>query len=264
ILVAVVLGLLLRNVIGLPKPFESGLAFCVRRLLRIGVVLLGLRLSLGMLGEIGVRALPIVACSITLTLVIVTALSRWFGVTSRLGSLIGVGTAVCGVSAIMVTAPSINARKDEIGYAVGVITIFGMLGLLAYPVLAYALFAGDPVLAGYFLGAAIHDTSQVAGAGLMYQVRYGTEETLAIATTAKLVRNLMMGGLVPLVAVMHHRRSRVGTSRVRGPVLAQVVPLFIVGFVLMAALRTLGDMGEKPLGFLESSAWVEFLKQANG
>src|SRR5690606_9793268 len=98
----------------------------------------------------------------------------------------------------------------------------------------------------------------------MYQVRYGTEETLAIATTAKLVRNLMMGGLVPLVAVMHHRRSRVGTSRVRGPVLAQVVPLFIVGFVLMAALRTLGDMGEKPLGFLESSAWVEFLKQANG
>ena len=262
ILVAVGLGLLLRNGVGLPKAFESGLAFCVKRLLRVGVALLGLRLSLGMLGQIGLQALPIVVCTITLTLAIVTILSRWLGVAPRLGSLIGVGTAICGVSAIVATAPSIDARKDEIGYAVGVITIFGMAGLFVYPLLAHALFAGDPVLAGYFLGAAIHDTSQVAGAGLMYQVRYGADETLTIATTAKLVRNLMMGGLVPLIAVMHHRQATAAAHPTRRPTLAQTVPVFILGFVLMAALRSWGDMGAKPFGLLESATWQGVLEQA--
>lgn len=264
ILAAVVLGLLLRNLVGLPQAFESGLSFCVKKLLRIGVALLGLRLSLGMLGQIGAQALPIVVCTITITLVIVTALTRWLGVSPRLGSLIGVGTAICGVSAIVATAPSIHAKKDEIGYAVGVITVFGLMGLLVYPFLAHGIFAGDPVLAGYFLGAAIHDTSQVAGAGLMYQVRFGSGETLAVATTTKLVRNLMMGGLIPLVAVIHHRKTAAASHPTRRPSLAQMVPLFIVGFVLMAAVRSLGDLGAKPFGVFEPSLWSGFLHRAGG
>lgn len=263
ILVGVVLGLLLRNLIGLPQAFEKGLTFCVKRLLRIGVALLGLRLSLGMAGQIGLQALPIVLCSITLTLVVVAGMSRWFGVSNRLGSLIGVGTAICGVTAIMATAPAIHAKKDEIGYAVGVITLFGMVALFAYPMLAHGVFAGDATMAGYFLGTAIHDTSQVAGAGLMYQVRYGSEETLAVATTTKLVRNLMMGALIPFIAVMHQRQSAqaANKSATRLP-LTQWVPLFIVGFVLMAAVRTIGDLGERPFGLMDGARWSGLLDQA--
>lgn len=262
ILVGVVLGLLLRNLIGLPQAFEKGLTFCVKRLLRVGVGLLGLRLSLGMAGEIGLQALPIVLCSITLTLVVVAGMSRWFGVSNRLGSLIGAGTAICGVTAIMATAPAINAKKDEIGYAVGVITLFGMIALFAYPMLAHAVFGGDAAMAGYFLGTAIHDTSQVAGAGLMYQIRYDSEETLAVATTTKLVRNLMMGVLIPFIAVMHQRQSaQANKSAARLP-LAQLVPLFIVGFVLMTAVRTIGDLGERPFGLMDGASWSGLLSQA--
>lgn len=260
ILITVLLGLLMRNIIGLPKTFESGLTFCVKRLLRIGVALLGLRLSLGMAGEIGVHALPIVACTIVVAFLLVSWLGRWLGVSPRLTHLIGVGTAICGVSAIVATAPSIDAKKDEIGYAVGVITLFGLVALLAYPSMAHGIFAGDARLAGYFLGTSIHDTSQVAGAGLLYQTRYDSHETLAVATTVKLVRNLMMGLLIPIVAWLHHRRSTSGRGAVRRP-LSQWIPLFIVGFVCMALVRSVGDMGNRPFGLLEPDTWKMVLTQ---
>ena len=261
ILVTVLLGLLVRNVVGLPKTFESGLTFCVKRLLRIGVALLGLRLSLAMAGQIGLQALPIVVCSIAITFLLAAGMSRWLGVPMRLAHLIGVGTAICGVSAIVATAPSIHAKKDEIGYAVGVITLFGLVGLLAYPMLAHEIFSGNPLLAGYFLGTSIHDTSQVAGAGLLYQTRYDAHETLAVATTVKLVRNLMMGVLIPLVAWLHRRQSSAEEAAVRRP-LSQWVPFFILCFVLMALIRSVGDLGGRPFGLLEIETWREILARA--
>lgn len=254
ILVTVLLGLVMRNGVGLPKVFESGLTFCIKRLLRIGVALLGLRLSLGMAGEIGMQALPIVLCCIIITFLLATWMSRWLGVPTRLAHLIGVGTAICGVSAIVATAPSIHAKKDEIGYAVGVITVFGLVGLLLYPALAHEIFSGDPLLAGYFLGTSIHDTSQVAGAGLLYQTRYDSSQTLAVATTVKLVRNLMMGALIPIVAWLHRQRSTSEKGSVRRP-LSQWIPLFIVAFVMMALVRSVGDAGARPFGLMEAETW---------
>lgn len=261
ILVTVLLGLLMRNVVGLPKTFESGLTFCVKRLLRIGVALLGLRLSLSMAGQIGIQALPIVVCSIAITFLLASRMSRWLGVSPRLAHLIGVGTAICGVSTIVATAPSIHAKKDEIGYAVGVITLFGLVGLLVYPSLAHEIFAGSPLLAGYFLGTSIHDTSQVAGAGLLYQARYGSHETLAVATTVKLVRNLMMGALIPIVAWLHRQHSTTEKGAVRRP-LSQWIPFFIMGFVLMALVRSMGDLGEHPFGLMDVETWRAILARA--
>src|SRR5262249_47541323 len=149
------------------------------------------------------------------------------------GTLIAVGTSICGVSAIVATGPVIDAEEDEISYSVACITLFGMLALFLYPFLAHLIFAGDARLAGLFLGTSIHDTAQVAGAGLIYQQQFHAPEALNAATVIKLVRNLCMAGVIPLMAVLYRRST--GTSAGRQP-WHQVVPLFVLGFVALATL----------------------------
>src|SRR2546423_10412369 len=106
----------------------------------------------------GLIGLPIIVVCITTALVVVTFVNRALGLPRRLGTLIAVGTSICGVSAIVATAPIIGAEDDETAYAVACITIFGLLALITYPFVAHQLFA-TPVQAGTFLGTAIHDTS---------------------------------------------------------------------------------------------------------
>src|SRR4051794_38839176 len=201
IMVALLLGLAIRNSIGLPAVYEGGLKFCLRHVLRLGIMLLGLRLSLTAVGQIGLIGLPIIIGSIASALLLVTWINRALGLPRRLGILIAVGTSICGVSAIVATGPVVDAEEDEVSYAVACVTLFGLLALFAYPFLSHWVFRGDARLAGLFLGSAIHDTAQVAGAGLMYQQQFRAPEALNTATVIKLVRNLCMAGVIPLMAV---------------------------------------------------------------
>lgn len=257
ILIAIAFGLLIRNTIGLPSVYEPGLALALKRILRIGVALLGIRLSLTAAGAIGLVAVPIVVACIASALVVVTWVNRALGLPGRLGTLIACGTAICGNTAIVATAPIIGARDDEVSYAVGCVTVFGLMALIGYPYLAQWLFAGDAQLSGLFLGTAIHDTAQVAGAGLVYLQQFGTDEALNTATVTKLVRNLFMLVVIPLVAVLHHRSEAVaGGARLP---LRQAVPLFVLGFVAMTAVRTLGDVVAADSTWLSADAWEGFI-----
>lgn len=253
ILVAILLGLLVRNGIGLPGVYDAGLRLSLKRILRIGVALLGIRLSLYTAGAIGLAALPVVVACIAAALLLVTWLSRWVGLPGRLGVLIAVGTSICGNTAIVATGPVIGADEDEMSYAVGCITVFGLVALVFYPSLANFLFVGDAQLAGLFLGTAIHDTAQVAGAGLMYLQQYDTASALDTATVTKLVRNLFMLAVIPLMAVLYNRGE--GRERAAATRFSQLVPLFVFGFIGMTALRTIGDLGEQPFGFLSRASW---------
>jgi uncharacterized integral membrane protein (TIGR00698 family) len=258
ITVAVVLGLVIRNTVGLPAVYERGLRLCGREVLRLGIVLLGLRLSLGLVWQIGLVGLPVIVGCIAVALVVVTWLTRVLGLPRRLGSLIAVGTSICGVSAIAATAPVIDAEEDEVRYSVACITLFGLLALFTYPFVAHGLFA-DPRLAGLFLGVSIHDTAQVAGAGLMYREMFDAPAALDAATVTKLARNLCMIVVIPLIGALYHGRG----GRAGGWRLSQMVPLFVLGFVLAAAIRTVGDLGERPFGVFDRAAWGQFLKGAD-
>jgi uncharacterized integral membrane protein (TIGR00698 family) len=269
ILIAVFLGLLIRNTVGVPPAFEAGLKFCLRTVLRVGIVLLGTQLSLSHVGGLAVVALPVIAACIVTALVVVIWLGRVLRLPARLAALIAVGTSICGVSAIVATAPAIEAEDDEVSYAVGCITVFGMLALLTYPFVGHCLFPAEPQLAGLFLGTAIHDTSQVAGAGLMYQQQYASPETLKAAVVTKLVRNVWMAAVIPLVAVMYHRRVSAGqvwsgTSRRqrRRQQWHQVFPLFVLGFLAMVAIGTLADWAQQRYGFPGADAWSRVLAGA--
>ena len=183
------------------------------------------------------------------------------GLTDRLGTLIGVGTSICGATAIVAMTPTIGAHDDETAYAVACITLFGVAAMLAYPFAAHWLFEGDAFKSGMFLGTAVHETAQVAGAGLVYQEYFNDPKALDVATVTKLVRNLSMLLVIPVMAVLYHRRSSEGGV---APKWYTMIPLFIVGFAAMSLLRTVGDLGDRAFGVLEPEQWksiVGFVKQ---
>jgi len=261
IMMAILVGILVRNVMHVPAIFEAGIRFSLVRILRLGIVLLGIRLSLGQAGEIGLKSLPVIIGCVTAALLIVTYFSKKLGLTARLGTLIAAGTGICGATAIVALSPTINAKDDETAYAIACITLFGVVAMLVYPFAAHWMFAGDPFRIGIFLGTAVHETAQVAGAGLVYQEYFGSTEVLDTATVTKLVRNLGMLIVIPLLSIIYHRKSDEGEAR---PSLWSMVPLFVIGFALMSLLRTVGDLGEPAFGFLQIETWkavVTYTKQ---
>jgi uncharacterized integral membrane protein (TIGR00698 family) len=252
IMMAILLGILVRNTVALPESFNPGIRFGLVRVLRLGIVLLGIRLSLGEVGAIGLQSLPIIVGAVTAALLIVTFLSRKFGLTARLGTLIAVGTSICGATAIVATAPAIGAKDDEVAYSVACVTLFGIIAMLTYPFAAHWMFDADPFSAGLFLGTSVHETAQVAGAGLVYQQYYNDPQALDVATVSKLVRNLGMLIIIPLMSIIYHRKSAEAAD---APKWWTMVPLFILGFGLMSLLRTIGDMGDLAFGFFEPEEW---------
>lgn len=258
IMVAILVGLAVGNSVRLPAAFKEGISFAVKRVLRLGIVLLGLRLSIAEVGTIGLKALPIVLVTIPAAILIVGYLGRRIHLPDRLGSLIAIGTSICGNTAIVAVSPTIGAKEEETSYAVACITVFGLFAMLAYPFVAHWIFGGDPFAAGLFLGSAVHDTSQVAGAGMVYQQYYQAPQALDVATVTKLERNLSMLVVIPLMAILYHRKSAEGTEP---PPWWTMVPLFVVGFAAMSLLRTVGDLGgARPLGVLDAEQWHTLIK----
>ncbi len=270
VMTAILFGILISNVLPVPKFFTPGFNFAVKKLLRLGIILLGIRLSIAEVLRLGVIGIPIVLLCISGAIIITILLSRWIHMPQKLGTLIGVGTSICGVSAIVATGPAIAAKEEEVAYAVSVITVFGIFATLVYPYLASLLFSGDAVKAGLFLGTSVHDTSQVTGAGLVFSEVFKKPEALNTAIVTKLVRNIFMIFVIPFMTVFYSRQAdaadtaRVGKDegmRVKKPVLKKLFPLFIAGFLLFAVFRSIGDITEvssgKAFGLIPSRAWNE-------
>jgi uncharacterized integral membrane protein (TIGR00698 family) len=255
ILIAILLGIGVRNCTRIPVSCESGVGFALGNILKVGVALLGIRLSLDAVAEIGLLAAPIVGASIVTALVVVQGLARWVGLAPRLGTLIAVGTSICGVTAIAAVAPCIRARDGEVSYAIACIALFGLMSMLAYPFIADRLFAGSEIHIGLFLGTAIHDTAQVIGAGLLFEQLHPQSQALEIATVTKLLRNLCMLLVIPCMTVAYARHARSAGAAAEGPArsLLGAVPLFIIGFVAMSLVRTCGDL------WFDVPAWPMFV-----
>ena len=260
IMMAIILGMIIANSITLPEQVQGGLKFCTSAILRVGIMLLGIRLSLLGAGQFTLIALPFVIVAIAAGLLTVGLLGRYLGLSKQLSGLIAIGTSICGCTAIVATAPLIRANESEVSYSIACITVFGLAAMFVYPLLAHYAFAGSPELAGLFIGTSIHETAQVAGAGMMYEAQYNAPVALDIATVTKLVRNLCMIAVIPLVGILYG--SDRGSSEEPDVKWLSLIPWFIVGFALMSALRTLGDLGERPFGLLEPAQWQEIVQFA--
>lgn len=258
ITLAILLGLLWSNLATPPAAIQAGARFALTTLLRLGIVLLGLRLSLAQVGDIGLRSLPVIVAAIATALLLARLISRWLDLPPRLGALIAVGTSICGATAIVATAPTIGARESETSYAVACIALFGLAAMLLYPFAAYWLFDGQAWRSGLFLGTAVHDTAQVLGAGMAYREYFGAPQALDVATVTKMVRNLAMIAVIPIMAIAF-RPAEASQVAARAPRWYQLVPLFVVGFAAMSLLRSVGDVGPQPLGIVSTELWQSLI-----
>ena len=250
--VAIVLGVLIRNLWGLAEACKPGVSFAVKRLLRVGIALLGAQLSLGQVLRTGATAVLVVAICIVLAILVVRFLSTRMGLSDRLGTLLGVGTSICGVSAIVATAPAIEAKQEETSMAVATITVFGLLAVVVYPLLGRALGLSDVVF-GTWAGTAVNDTSQVIAAGLIYSQTAGE-----VATVVKLTRNLFMAPVIVVLSSWYLRKGQgSGVRSPKGISLKNVVPGFVLGFVAMAVLNSLGIFPPMALDLIRTaSSWL--------
>lgn len=262
VLVAIVLGLLLRNTLPLPASLAPGLKFATTTILRAGIVLVGIRLSLFDVLKLGIAGLPVVLAAIATGMVFVTWFNRKLGLPPRLGTLIAAGTSICGVTAIVSTAPAIKADEREVAYAVANVVAFGLIGMLVYPYLAHSLLSTSETI-GLFLGTAIHDTSQVVGAALTYQQVYADDVVLRVATVTKLTRNIFLAVVIPLLTWMHMRsNAAIGAGGIGA--VTTLVPGFVVGFLAMAILRSIGDAtlasSGAAFGLFTAESWASLTK----
>jgi len=241
VMCAVLLGMLWRNSVGVPLWATRGLDWTMHRLLRVGIALVGLRLTLAGATAIAATAVPVAISCLAVALGAGIGIARALAVPRRLGVLLAIGTAVCGCTAVVAVSPVIRARHAETAFAVTCVVLFGCLAMLCYPWVAGHFFAASPLHAGIFLGTAIHDTSQVIGAALIYSQQAAAPAALAAASVAKLLRNLSIAALVPAAAwwVQRHEARAEGPSP--GRTRPRLVPFFVLGFIGFILVRTAGD-----------------------
>ena len=231
--IAILLGLLVGRLPAVrTAALGPGLKLAAEKLLRLGIVLLGAKLSVQQIAGIGVPAAVIIAVTMAAALTIVLGLSRLAAVDSKLAVLLAVGAAVCGNSAVVATAPVISARSRDVAYAVATVTLFGTLAVFAYPLIGHGARLGDAVF-GLWAGIAINDTSQVVAASSSY-----SSGAFEVATVVKLIRNALMAPLLLGIAWIWHRRTGLSGDTRAG--LRRAVPLFVLGFLALSGLRSAG------------------------
>ncbi|MDN5770448.1 MAG: putative sulfate exporter family transporter, partial [Microlunatus sp.] len=235
----VLLGVVLANLGWVPTQVRPGLAVSTRRLLRAGVVFLGLQLSLVELAGLGVPLLVVVVVTVVFGFLATRWIGVRLGVSRNLSLLTASGFSICGASAIAAMEGASDADEDEVATAIALVTIFGTIAMFGWPLLQPLLGLGDEAY-GAWSGASVHEVAQVVAAASP-----AGAAALATAVVVKLARVIMLAPLVAVVAYLARRRSHAerDPSGRRPP----LVPLFVLGFLAMVVLRTTGVVPQNVL-----------------
>lgn len=224
LVVAMVLGIAIRNVIGTPAHATPGIAFSLRRLLRLAIMLLGFQLTLSQLQAVGLAGLAVIATTLVSTFVFTTWAGHWLGVAPRLTQLIAAGTSVCGASAVIATNTVTRGSDEDVAYAIACVTVFGSIMMLSLPLLG-DLLALDATHYGIWVGATVHEVAQVAGAAFQHGAESGQ-----MGTVAKLSRVILLAPLVLSLGAMAGGR---GDAQAKPP-----MPWFVLGFVAVVLINS--------------------------
>ena len=236
---AIVIGVVAAVIRRPGARFRPGIDYSGRILLQLAVVLLGAQLSLAAIVRVGAESLPVMLATLTVCLVGTASIGRALRVPARLRTLIGVGTGICGASAIAAVSPVIGALSAEVSYAVSTIFVFNVLAVLLFPLLGHAL-GMDPHTFGLLAGTAVNDTSSVVAAASIFGA-----SALGFAVVVKLVRTLMIIPISLGLSVIESRRTAEGRRvTLRGTV--GLVPWFLIGFLVVAVLGSLGAIPPGP------------------
>ncbi len=232
LMIAIVLGMLVRNTAGLPAACDAGVRFAVRRILRVAVVLLGFQLSGRQIAEVGGKGMLVVAATLAAAFAFTVWLGRRLRVDRKLSELIAAGTSICGASAIVATNSVTEGADEDVAYAIAVVTLFGSASMLLYP-LAPALMAISPRAYGLWAGSSIHETAQVLAAAFQRGAVSGQ-----FATVSKLSRVMLLAPVVLALGWIARTRAAGTANAAAAKPAALPVPLFLIGFIAAIALNS--------------------------
>lgn len=225
LVVAMVMGIAVRNLIGTPAGAKPGVTFSLRRILRLAIVLLGFQLTLAQLRAVGLPGLAVISVTLAATFLFTKWAGRALGVERRLAELIAAGTSICGASAVIATNTVTRGTDEDVAYAIACVTVFGSLSMIAMPVLG-SLMGMDAAHYGIWTGATIHEVAQVVGAGF----QHGAEAGQA-ATVAKLSRVILLAPMILTLGALARRRG--GSAQGSAP-----TPWFVLGFIAVVLLNS--------------------------
>ncbi|PLC52175.1 putative sulfate exporter family transporter [Pollutimonas nitritireducens] len=243
---AILLGMAIRNSVGIGPTFKPGLQFASRQVLQWSIVALGFGLSIQQVAKTGMESLSVTAVTVAVAFGSAWLLGRWLDIPSKLQTLIGVGTAICGGSAIAAVTPIIKPEEHETAYAISTIFIFNIVAVLAFPLMGHWLGMSDQGF-GMWAGTAINDTSSVVAAGYSYSESAGDYATIVKLTRATLIIPVCL--ILVGIQAWQHKKQGVGSFS-----LARIFPWFILWFLLASAIRSTGYIPEAWLAPLQLTA----------
>ena len=228
---AIFIGMILYPFLTPYKQLDAGLTYSSKKLLQYAVILLGFGLNISQVFAVGKSSLPVILSTISIALII-AFFFRFFNLDTKLATLIGVGSSICGGSAIAATAPVIHAKEKEVAQAISVIFFFNVLAALIFPTLGSWLHLSNEGFA-LFAGTAVNDTSSVTATASAWDSLYHTN-TLESATIVKLTRTL---AIIPITLFLSYWQSRQQDNN-QGVKLKKIFPVFILYFILASLLTT--------------------------
>ena len=237
VLVAIILGLLIRNFFTMPAHWEPGIRFSVHNLLRAAIVLLGARIAFTDVMHIGGKAALMIVLLIAIAFAVGHVLGHLAKIPVRLATLLAAGASICGNSAIAALSPVIKANEEEMSFAVAVTTVMGTTAVILYPLIG-AYYGWTDTFYGTWVGTSVHDTAQAVAAGFALGPVSGD-----VATVVKLTRNAFLGVIIVLVGLAYARwvGGLIGGKKVPfSKRLQQSFPAFLIGFLFLALLNTVG------------------------
>ena len=230
---AIFIGMLLHHFLTSYKQLDAGLTYSSKKLLQYAVVLLGFGLNISQVFSVGKSSLPVILSTISIALIVDYLFQRFFDLDTKLATLIGVGSSICGGSAIAATAPVIHAKEKEVAQAISVIFFFNVIAALIFPTLGTWLHLSNEGFS-LFAGTAVNDTSSVTATASAWDSLYQSN-TLEAATIVKLTRTL---AIIPITLFLSYWQSR-QESHKQSFQIKKVFPLFILYFILASLLTTL-------------------------
>ena len=233
-IIGIVLGMGVGNLAVVPAPARAGIAFAMRRLLRLAIILLGLQLTAAQIVDVGAVGIAIIALTLLSTFAFTVFLGRRLGVDAKLAELIAAGTSICGASAVICTNTVTRAGDEDVAYAVACVTVFGSIAMLLYPFFPGLLHLEARAF-GLWSGASIHEIAQVVAAAFQ-----AGREAGEFGTIAKLSRVMMLAPMVIGLGLLAARRAStagVGAAKARAP-----MPWFVLGFIALVGLNSIAPI----------------------
>ena len=234
--IAILAGMIITLLIKNKSPFEAGIKFTSKKILQWAVILLGFGLNLNVILQTGKQSLPIILSTISTALVIAYILHKALHIPGKISTLVGVGSSICGGSAIAATAPVIDADDEEVAQAISVIFFFNVLAALLFPTLGkflgFSTISGEAF--GIFAGTAVNDTSSTWDN--MWNLGSATLDT---AVTVKLTRTLAIIPITLVLAFIRTRREKGNGSEEKKVSIKQIFPMFILYFIAASVITTI-------------------------